>query len=69
MIANHRGGRTQISDSKVSKPEKSKLVEKHDFYLLHLHLAPQLGVTCQQGHADRKNLLQQNPTVLNCGYR
>jgi len=39
MDANDRGGRTQIFQSKASKPE----TQKHKFYLPYMHLTLQLG--------------------------
>ena len=41
--ADHRGGWIQISGVKASEPETSWPVEKHNFYLPHLHLAPPVG--------------------------
>ena len=43
VVADHRGGWTQIFGGKAYEPETSQPVEKHNFYLSHQQLAPPLG--------------------------
>ena len=62
MVADHRGGWTQILDGKASKLETSRPVEKRKFYLPQLHLAPPLGVIPSE---FRRDLLHYETRVLN----
>jgi len=43
--ADHRGGRTQIFGGNASEPQTSRPVERCNFYLPHLYLAPCWGWT------------------------
>ena len=62
--ADHRGGWKKFS-GKASEPETSRPVEKRNFYIFHLHLAPQLGVIPAE---FRRDLLHQKLVPeLSCG--